>query len=731
MHTTTYGYDADNRLTSVTDAANDTTTYGYDAVGDLTTRTDGNLHVTTYGYDLADRLTTTTDPLNHVWTTTLDPAGNAVSRLDPNGKTTTYTYDALDRLSSVTYAASTTPFVRFTYDPNGNRTAMYEGSNSVPAETFTYDALDRLSTDTRGTDTFSYTYDPAGNITGRSYPVSGSGASYTYDDDGRMSTQGLQSYTYDPAGNLATEVTDDGVTARLSYDRAGRLVEVANTTATGTLSRFTYVLDAAGNRTGLSTTLGNAAFGYDPANRLTGVCYAASCPNGLHATTIACLACIGNPLSRPAATVVPNPSDTFATFAYDPVGNRRSMATYLGSTAYAYNAADELTSVTPPGSGATTYTYDANGNETAAGVSTYAYDLANHLASATEAGTTQTYTYSGDGIRLSAATGTQANKILNYSWDRANGLPELALERDGHNTLLRTYYYGLGLQLQQASGTTYDYHHDGLGSVSDVAGSGATSLYWAEYQAYGQVRAAGTARRGAPTNFFGFTGQYQDGPTGLYHLGARQYDPATGRFLTTDPASPGPSNPYVSAYAYAKGNPIRYTDPSGRWTVGVCLTLNVSLFNIVGIDISPICVVAASSGEVGLTSSGGGGVAAGAKLSGGLVAQVSSGDYVEDLSGSFGNTGGSGSFGGGVSGSVFGGSGHCGQDVVGGTFGPSFGAGVEGHATQTDTTVLGTFGASRAPCSSTPMRPATFRDNWMTESIPTGATPPQVTTSTK
>jgi len=37
-----------------------------------------------------------------------------------------------------------------------------------------------------------------------------------------------------------------------------------------------------------------------------------------------------------------------------------------------------------------------------------------------------------------------------------------------------------------------------------------------------------------PANFMKFTGEYLD-PTGLYHLRARQYDPAIGRFLRKAP----------------------------------------------------------------------------------------------------------------------------------------------------------------------------------------------------
>lgn len=51
----------------------------------------------------------------------------------------------------------------------------------------TYDSLDRLLTLTRGTGTFSYQYDAAGNVTKQTYP-DGVVTDYTYDPLGRMAS---------------------------------------------------------------------------------------------------------------------------------------------------------------------------------------------------------------------------------------------------------------------------------------------------------------------------------------------------------------------------------------------------------------------------------------------------------------------------------------------------------------------------------------------------------------
>ena len=138
-----------------------------------------------------------------------------------------------------------------------------------------------------------------------------------------------------------------------TYDRAGRLLEIANTETSGTLSRFTYGCDAAGNRIELTSSLGTTYYAYDPLNRLTSACTGGSCvpPGG---AALACLACVSGTITRPAATVSPNPSDTQTTYAYDPVGNRSAMTSYQGTTTYSYDPADRLTASSGPG--ATAYT---------------------------------------------------------------------------------------------------------------------------------------------------------------------------------------------------------------------------------------------------------------------------------------------------------------------------------------------------------------------------------------
>jgi YD repeat-containing protein len=63
------------------------------------------------------------------------------------------------------------------------------------------------------------------------------------------------------------------------------------------------------------------------------------------------------------------------------------------------------------------YTYDGNGNQTAAGTRTFAFDLANRVKSTTSGATTITYSYDGDGTRLQEQSGATVTKLL---WDVNN-----------------------------------------------------------------------------------------------------------------------------------------------------------------------------------------------------------------------------------------------------------------------------------------------------------------------
>lgn len=82
----------------------------------------------------------------------------------------------------------------------------------------------------------------------------------------------------------------------------------------------------------------------------------------------------------------------------------------------------------------------------------------------------------------------------------------------------------------------------------------------------------GEARGPQPTtwpNKRGYLGVgIDDKVTGLTHIGAREYDQSTGRFLSADPVIDFADPLQMNGYAYANNSPVSSSDPSGLWTEG-------------------------------------------------------------------------------------------------------------------------------------------------------------------
>jgi len=126
-------------------------------------------------------------------------------------------------------------------------------------------------------------------------------------------------------------------------------------------------------------------------------------------------------------------------------------------------------------------------------------------------------------------------------------------------------YYDLpgGGQVVRTGSTATDFayalgdHHDTPTLYLDATAQKPT---WRLYTPYGEER--GTPAT-APDNR-GFLNKPKDTATGLTLVGARQYDPATGRFITADPVLEKDDPVQIGGYAYAGNNPVVNADPSGE-----------------------------------------------------------------------------------------------------------------------------------------------------------------------
>jgi RHS repeat-associated protein len=223
------------------------------------------------------------------------------------------------------------------------------------------------------------------------------------------------------------------------------------------------------------------------------------------------------------------------------------MTDSSGTTAYSYDDAERLTSVTPPTpQPVVNYTWDNNGDLTARGSDSFAWDYEDRMTSVTVNSVTTTFTYRGDGLRNSRTTG---GVTTGFTWDVNRGLP-VVLD-DGNQ-----YVYGAGLESMVTDTGTYYYLPDGLGSTMAVVDTSGTVQKSYTYEVYGKPTATGSL-----ANEFDFAGQQTD-PTGLQYLRARYMDPATGTFNSRDPLAAAPSWS-GNTFSYANASSVRFTDPTG------------------------------------------------------------------------------------------------------------------------------------------------------------------------
>ena len=104
------------------------------------------------------------------------------------------------------------------------------------------------------------------------------------------------------------------------------------------------------------------------------------------------------------------------------------------------------------------------------------------------------------------------------------------------------------------------YHSDHLGSSSvltdDLGGISGEMQYYPYGTIFLDTRVDITPHT--------YTGQEEDGETGLYYYGARYYDSLLGKFLSPDPLVDPFTPQDLNTYQYVHGNPLRIIDPDGN-----------------------------------------------------------------------------------------------------------------------------------------------------------------------
>ena len=583
--TTGYGYDRAGHLTTVNDPYSNATTYVEDAAGNpLSVTLPGAANPTTYTYDGAGQLVATIDPDGRHHDLTYDQLGNLSAKYEyPQGGSmadpstswlvTTYGYDQNGEPTSVnrptgreqcsTYDAFGNTTTRYTvaaggncatwaeqdiqtyaYNPLSGMTSAADTSGGQPTLSIAYDPANptRPQTVSQGSAQTTYAYNAAtGRLTSSANTVGSTTntTQYGYDSSGRISsvtnpfTNQATNYSYSVGGQgtqLASRTDPNGMITNYGYDADGRLANQTSTSGSATLS-FGLTYDDLSRILTLNQSYPTVSGQSNPGTGTWHYTYYAnselqSAQLGTGTTTTYQYDGSGN-----RTHVIVGATDTAST--YDGAGR---LAT-TGSTSYTWNTDDQLTNA-----GTTVYTYDQWGRQQTAKVGTntitYAYDALDRTQTRTPTtGNATTYTYTGTSQNLSSTTTGSASPVY-YAWSMAAPLAQ-----------------------QQAGAARYLIAdpHTNLAGIFDTTGAATGTI---SYDPWGVPSAVGSD---ATASLLGYQSQPTDPTTGLTDMGARNYDPAQGRFTTEDTVSGNLSNPLsLNQYTYGQDSPIDNTDPNGN-----------------------------------------------------------------------------------------------------------------------------------------------------------------------
>ena len=543
----TYNYDqASGRvLSDFIDKQNSTSgsvdqyAYTYNQAGQLTSTSDiaddtpSNTDLQCYSYDYLGRLTTawsdtgatTTAPSPSIpgigGCNDASPTSNA-----PTGKTT---------------VGGPAPYwTSYTYDQSGNRTGEVQhntaGTTADDLSTSQlFGAAGQDNTPTTAPNTGGGTGGPNALLSTTSTGPGNPGpTAYQYDADGDTTavttTAGTTNLTWDAEGNLAADGsaganTTEPLVSGIAAGTGGTLC--ADDTGGST---------TAGNKIQIAACDGSSAqqwtVGADGSVKVLGVCLDATNSGTANGTLIDIAACSGSG----AQQWKPGPGGSLI----NPESGR---------------CLDDPNSTTTPGTQLDLATCSSSGSQHwfTTTSTTYLYDASGNLVVQTDP-TLTTVFLGDDEITYNPTSGAPAQDTRYYS--QPNGLTVIR-QGAAENFQVSDPHGTADLDINSTTLSETRRYLDPFGNPRAAAPAA-----WTEANGYGD---------------HGFVGGTQDATTGLTNLGAREYQPATGRFLSTDPLMETADPQQWNGYSYAGNAPTDGSDPSGMATLqGGCGAANVA-----------------------------------------------------------------------------------------------------------------------------------------------------------
>jgi RHS repeat-associated protein len=225
--------------------------------------------------------------------------------------------------------------------------------------------------------------------------------------------------------------------------------------------------------------------------------------------------------------------------------------------------------------GSYTYGYDADGNRTGVTLSgsttTSTFDYEDRL---TGIGANVTYSYIGAGT--DRYNKTVSGTTTQFLYDGGS------VDEEMQSGVYTAIY---GAAAEKLSGTLYWMLQDGQGSTRQLLNTSQATVASYTTDAYGNsVSSSGTAAN--PFQWNGGSGYYSDSESGLQKVGARYYEPATGRWISQDSllvaGSPADSQA-VNRYLYCGANPVGGADSTGHvegyaYAVGAAIAVGAIIF---------------------------------------------------------------------------------------------------------------------------------------------------------